>query len=263
VFPTTGGGEQASSSSKQEDVAHGRSYIPLRHGETTHGDGGCCCSSSRAARRSPSSSRPRSPATLTFKTARLANLSFEGLTLDTVWQLDNPNAIGISLARADYQLTVEASRWWRGLLRRASRFPRRAAPSSPSPQHQARRHLSARRDLATKDYAKYRVAGTVASTLRLGVLDFPLAYEGQFEVPKVPKVDLERAGHAPAVRPASSHRSRFEAMTRAGRWPGRDARLQVDLRHLRTSNWPSYASGKSSTPSGVVDADGPASGTSA
>src|SRR5688572_5335062 len=45
--------------------------------------------------------------TLRFKQARLADAALSGVTLDLVYSLENPNAIGLSLAEVDYALFVE------------------------------------------------------------------------------------------------------------------------------------------------------------
>ena len=129
---------------------------------------------------------------LTFKTARLANLSLEGLTLDTVWQLDNPNAIGLSLARADYKLSVEGKQVVAGQPPNGLQIPAQGSTELTFPAGIKLRDIfPLAQDLATKDYAKYRVEGVVGVETPIGVLDFPLSYEGQFEVPKLPSVQLQ------------------------------------------------------------------------
>ena len=127
-----------------------------------------------------------------FKTARLANLSFEGLTLDTVWQLDNPNPIGLSLARADYRLSVEGKQVIAGSPPQGLQIPPQGSAELTFPAGIKLRDIfPLAQDLATKEFAQYRVEGTVGIQTPIGVIDFPLAYENKFEVPKVPKVELQ------------------------------------------------------------------------
>src|SRR3990167_1685650 len=45
--------------------------------------------------------------TFTFKNMVLNDVSLGGLNLDTVWDLNNPNNVGISLAAVDYALFIE------------------------------------------------------------------------------------------------------------------------------------------------------------
>jgi len=115
--------------------------------------------------------------TLTFKTARLSNLSLEALTLDTVWQLDNPNSVGISLARADYQLTVEGKQVVAGAPPSGLTIPANGSTELTFPASIKLTDIfPLAADLATKDFATYRVAGTVGIDTPIGVLDFPLSY---------------------------------------------------------------------------------------
>src|SRR2546430_1488067 len=44
---------------------------------------------------------------LHFKTAHLSEASLTDATLETVWEVDNPNPVGISLSKADYALFIE------------------------------------------------------------------------------------------------------------------------------------------------------------
>ena len=130
--------------------------------------------------------------TLRFKTARVSQVRFDGLTLDTVWQLDNPNAIGISLARADYKLSVEGKQVVAGSPPKGLKIPPQGSTELTFPAAiKLTDVFPLAQELANKDYAKYRVEGVVGVQTPIGVLDFPLAYENQFEVPKAPRVELQ------------------------------------------------------------------------
>lgn len=129
---------------------------------------------------------------LAFKTARLANVSLEGLTLDTVWNVDNPNPIGLSLARADYKLSVEGKQVVAGSPPMGLQIPAQGAAELTFPAGIKLRDIfPLAQDLATKEFARYRVEGVVGIQTPIGILDFPLAYEDQFEVPKIPAVQLQ------------------------------------------------------------------------
>src|SRR5689334_21940903 len=45
--------------------------------------------------------------TLNFKELKVTNVSLSGATLNLLYELDNPNALGVSLAEVDYALFVE------------------------------------------------------------------------------------------------------------------------------------------------------------
>ncbi|MBK7861303.1 MAG: LEA type 2 family protein [Archangiaceae bacterium] len=129
---------------------------------------------------------------LTFKTARLSNVAFDSLTLDTVWLLENPNAIGISLARSDYKLSIEGKQVVAGAPPHGLNIPAGGTTELVFPASIKFADLfPLASDLANREFAKYRVEGVVGVQTPIGVLDFPLSYENQFEVPKVPKVELQ------------------------------------------------------------------------
>lgn len=128
----------------------------------------------------------------TFKTARLSNVTFEGLSLDTVWQLDNPNPIGISLARADYKLSVEGKQVIAGQPPNGLQIPAQGSAELTFPAGIKLRDIfPLAQDLANKEYAQYRVEGVVGVQTPIGVIDFPLSYQDKFEVPKLPAFQLQ------------------------------------------------------------------------
>jgi LEA14-like dessication related protein len=45
--------------------------------------------------------------TFRFKNAAVHDVNFEGMQLDTMWQLDNPNAVALSLASVEYKLFID------------------------------------------------------------------------------------------------------------------------------------------------------------
>lgn len=128
----------------------------------------------------------------TFKAARLANVTFEGLSLDTVWQLDNPNPIGLSLARADYKLSVEGKQVVAGRPPNGLQIPAQGSTELTFPAGIKLRDIfPLAQDLANKEFAQYRVEGVVGVQTPIGVIDFPLSYEDKFEVPKLPAFALQ------------------------------------------------------------------------
>lgn len=128
----------------------------------------------------------------TFKDVSLSNLSLNGLTLDTVWQLQNPNPIGLSLATADYRLSVEGKQVLAGSPPNGLNIPAQGSQDLHFPaSFKLLEIFPALSDLATKDVARYKVEGTVGINTPIGVLNFPLAYENQFEVPKIPQVQFQ------------------------------------------------------------------------
>jgi LEA14-like dessication related protein len=129
---------------------------------------------------------------LTFKTARLAQASLSDATVDLVYQLDNPNPLGLSLASISYAFFVEdkqvvAGTPAKGLSIAANGksdlvFPANVRFADIAPVVQT---------FLTKDSARYKAQGSLGIKTPLGVLSFPLEHEGTFEVPKVPQVQFD------------------------------------------------------------------------
>ena len=129
---------------------------------------------------------------VTFKEARVSSVTFDALTLDTVWRVENPNPVGLSLARADYKLSVEGKQVVAGKPPNGFRLAADGVSELAFPAGIKLPDLfPLAQDLANKEFAAYRVEGVVGVQTPIGVIDFPLKYDGQFEVPKVPKIELQ------------------------------------------------------------------------
>jgi len=128
---------------------------------------------------------------LTFRRVNLTEITLGGLTLDTVWDVHNPNALGVSIAQVEYALSVEGKR----VLAGAPPHGLEIAAASRSELH----FPAAVRfgDLAavvetflTKDTASYSAEGRVGFETPIGTVLVLLSSQGSFEVPKVPQVVL-------------------------------------------------------------------------
>lgn len=126
---------------------------------------------------------------LTFKSAWLSDISFAGLTLDTVWEIHNPNSVGVSIAQLDYALTVEGKRVVSGTP--GTGLDVRPASASELHFPAAIRFadlVAVVQTFLNKDTAAYRVEGRLGFDTPIGLVQLPMAHEGTFEVPKVPQV---------------------------------------------------------------------------
>ncbi len=128
---------------------------------------------------------------LTFRQVSLADAALSGITINTHWTLENPNPLGLSLAEVDYAFFVEdkqvvAGKPPQGLQIAANGqselvFPANVKFSDVVPVV----HV-----FLNQDYARYRAEGHVGVNTPIGILKFPLSTSGQFEVPKVPAVQV-------------------------------------------------------------------------
>ncbi len=129
--------------------------------------------------------------TFDFKGLKLRDASLSGLGLDTEWRLSNPNEVGISLAEADYRLSVEGRPVVAGKPPNGLTIPANGSSDLVFPADVRFTDVApVVEQLLSKDVASYRVDGHVGVNTPIGVLTLPFSKEGTFEVPKVPAVQL-------------------------------------------------------------------------
>ena len=127
--------------------------------------------------------------TFAFKRLGLGDLSLAGLTLDTVWSLDNPNAVGISLASVDYALFIEDKQVVAGAPKQGLQIPASGSTELHFPAaFKFQDVVAVLETFLNKDMAKYRAEGSLGIQTPIGVIRLPLAHAGEFEVPKVPAI---------------------------------------------------------------------------
>jgi LEA14-like dessication related protein len=128
---------------------------------------------------------------LTFKSSRLANVTLTTVTLETVWDLENPNWAGATLQRADAHVFVEDQPVATGSPPPGLKIPARGHTELVFPAEvKLRDVLPAARAVAGKDTARYRVNGSMTLDTSVGTLDLPIEESGEFEVPKMPAMRL-------------------------------------------------------------------------
>lgn len=129
--------------------------------------------------------------TLSFRSASVAGASLSGATLNLVYALENPNAFGLSLAEVRYAFSVEGKQLVAGQPPAGLQIPANGTAELTFPASVKFADLaSVVETFLTKDLASYRAQGEVGVQTPIGVLRFPLATEGQFEVPKIPRFEL-------------------------------------------------------------------------
>lgn len=130
--------------------------------------------------------------TLAFKNVALRDASFEGLNVDLTWLLNNPNAIGISLAEVDYAFFVDDKQVVAGSPQRGVQIAPNAQSDLTFPTGVKFRDLAAVvQTFLTKDNANYRAQGRIGIDTPVGRISLPLEKSGSFEVPKLPNVRFD------------------------------------------------------------------------
>jgi len=125
----------------------------------------------------------------TFKNVALTDISLGGLTLDTVWQLDNPNSVGLSLATVDYALFIDNKQVLAGAPAQGLQIPAKGATDLHFPAGIKFLDLvGVIETFLVKDQAAWRAEGSLGVQTPVGVIKLPLAKDGMFEVPKIPQV---------------------------------------------------------------------------
>lgn len=132
--------------------------------------------------------------TLTFQSASLDGLDFEGVTVALHYRVDNSNSVGLKLARLGYALDVEGRRVVSGELPAGLQIPARGSAPLVIPVRLRFRELpEAISLLVTRDQVAYRVSGHVGVDSPIGVIDLPFEHEGRVPLPKPPSFSIESA----------------------------------------------------------------------
>ncbi len=129
--------------------------------------------------------------TFSFLRADLSNISLGGLTLDTVWRLDNPNAVAISLASIDYAFFIENKQVVAGSPAQGLQIAAQGSSELHFPAGiKFADVVGVVETFLTKDTAAWRAEGGLGVNTPIGVIRLPLVTSGQFEVPKIPAVQF-------------------------------------------------------------------------
>lgn len=133
--------------------------------------------------------------TVTLKRVDIKEVTFQGLSVDFVLAVYNPNPIGVDLATLSYQITVDAHPFVAGSTSSAVHVP----ANGPGEVHvplsiqfvELARSLEA---LFHKKTVPYTLATTLGFGTPIGVLQVPLSTSGVFPVPQLPDVHFQSAG---------------------------------------------------------------------
>jgi LEA14-like dessication related protein len=130
---------------------------------------------------------------LSFRSASLEALDMEGATVAFTWDLENPNAFGLDLARVGWLVDVEGTRIAAGDLPGGLRIPANGTGPVTFPVRVRFRDVPGIASLLSsgKDELRYRLGGTLGIRTPFGVLDLPLSHEDRLRLPAMPTFALE------------------------------------------------------------------------
>ncbi len=130
---------------------------------------------------------------LTFRSAAVEALDLEGATVGFTFEIENPNAIGVDLARAAWQIEVEGTRVAAGDLPAGLQVPANGRAPLTFPVRVRFQDVpgfvslvgSGRSDLG------YRLSGSLGVRTPLGVVDLPMSHSDRVRLPALPRFALD------------------------------------------------------------------------
>jgi LEA14-like dessication related protein len=130
--------------------------------------------------------------TLTFKSARLSDVSLAGATIDLVFDVENPNAEGLTLASTtDYVVTVEGKQLVAGRPPQGITIPARGKGEVTLPAAVRFADLGASiAALLGQRSVAWAAQGHVGVQTPLGAVTLPFSKEGRLDLPRVPDVTV-------------------------------------------------------------------------
>lgn len=132
--------------------------------------------------------------TVTLKRVDIKEVSFQGISVDFILAVNNPNPIGVDLATLSYQITVDGHAFVAGSSNAAVHVP----ANGPGEVHvplsiQFVELARSFEDLFHKKTVAYTLATTLGFGTPIGVLQVPLSTSGTFPVPQLPDVHFQSA----------------------------------------------------------------------
>ncbi len=130
---------------------------------------------------------------ITFRSASLTSLDLEGATVSLTWDLENPNAFGLDLAKVAWTFDAEGKRGASGDVPGGLQL--RASATSPVtfPVHVRFQDVPGIVSLlgSGKDEVRYAVAATIGLRTPVGELDLPVSHSDKVRLPGVPRFALD------------------------------------------------------------------------
>jgi LEA14-like dessication related protein len=132
---------------------------------------------------------------LEFRSVALSSADLEGVTLAFTYDLENPNAFGLDVAKVSYAMEVESARVVSGEVPGGLRIP--ASGKAPLTFTARLRFRDVPRLVEVAGQQRdihYQLSGTVGLSTPVGVLDVPLSHQGTVKPPRLPRFSLDGLG---------------------------------------------------------------------
>ena len=162
---------------------------------------------------------------LRYKTVHLRDWTFSSVTLDFEFELENPNSVGITLAKVGYELELDGKPFVKGEttdkveLKAKGTSPLMVPVTVDFPKLGRALHVL----LSSRDKLPYRLKLAVGVETPIGVITLPKEIQGELPLPKLPEIrvaaiqlnSLGLTGAELELRLRVTNRASF-AMTQAG-----------------------------------------------
>ncbi len=130
---------------------------------------------------------------LTFRSASIDALDLEGATVGFTWDVENPNAMGVDLARAAWQIEVEGTRVAAGDLPAGLKIPANGRAPLTFPVRVRFRDVPGIVSLigSGKEDLGYRLSGSLGIRTPIGIVDLPMSHSDRVKLPSMPRFALD------------------------------------------------------------------------
>jgi LEA14-like dessication related protein len=128
------------------------------------------------------------------RSVNVTSLSFAGVGFDIVFAVENPNVIGVDLAKLDYQLDIDGHRFAQGRGNHPLHVPAQGTGQLTLPVSFKFVDLTqALASLFTKRTVPFSIATRLGFGTPIGVITIPLSHQGTLPVPQLPSISVGAA----------------------------------------------------------------------
>jgi LEA14-like dessication related protein len=128
---------------------------------------------------------------VTLHSVEVTSASFEGLSANFAFDVENPNPIGVDLSRLDYQLTIDGHQLAEGHGNQTLSVPSNGHGTMVLPVSVKFIELGqAVGSMLTKQTVPYTIKATLGFSTPMGTVDIPVESSGTFPVPQLPRPQL-------------------------------------------------------------------------
>ena len=130
---------------------------------------------------------------LSFRSASVQALDLEGATIGLLFDLQNPNSIGLELARASWAVEVDGTRVGAGDMPGGLSIPANGTAPVTLPVRVRFADVPGIVSLlgSGRDALPYKVSGSIGVKTPLGVLDLPVSHADQVKLPRLPRFGVD------------------------------------------------------------------------